>query len=263
MIHTSEIDVLVEKDEALPEVKARPLTKEDMSIGRYVSGLIEDGSTLQMGIGSIPNAVLSCLNDHKDLGVHSEMFSDGILPLVENGVINGRFKKKYPGTLTASFVIGTRKLFDFIDDNPNVKMLTSDYVNNPNIIRTNPKVAAINSAIEIDLTGQVCADSIGSNIYSGVGGQMDFIRGASLSDGGKPIIALNSLTGHGQSKIVPFLKQGAGVVTTRAHVHYVVTEWGVVNLYGKTVEERIDLLIGISHPDHRDSLAESAREILS
>ena len=221
--------------------------------------LIEDGATLQMGIGAIPNAVLSCLGNHKDLGVHSEMFSDGVLPLVEKGVITGRNKRKYTGMMIAAFVLGTKKLYDFIDDNPMVKMCDFEYVNKTSVIRQNPKVTAINSAIEIDLTGQVCADSIGSKIFSGVGGQMDFIRGASLSEGGKPIIALTSTTRSGASKIVPFLKQGAGVVTTRAHVHYVVTEYGVAYLYGKTIEERVQLLINIAHPAHREELEKSSK----
>jgi 4-hydroxybutyrate CoA-transferase len=189
------------------------------------------------------------------------MFSDGVLPLVESGVINGSLKKKHRGMIVSSFVIGSRKLYDFIDDNPIVQMLDFEYVNNTSVIKKNPKVVAINSAIEIDVTGQVCADSIGSKIYSGVGGQMDFIRGASLSEGGKPIIALSSTTRSGKSKIVPILEQGAGVVTTRAHVHYVVTEYGVAYLYGKSIKERIKLLISIAHPAHREELEKSSRLI--
>ena len=212
-----------------------------------------------MGIGAIPNAVLSNLENHKNLGIHSEMFSDGVLPLIEKGVINGRNKVKHPGMIVASFVVGSKKLYDFIDDNPMVQMLDFSYVNNTDVIRKNPKVVAINSAIEIDLSGQVCADSIGCKIYSGVGGQMDFIRAASLSDGGKPIIAMTSTTKDGKSKIVPFLKEGAGVVTTRAHVHYVVTEFGVANLYGRTIEERVRLLIDIAHPAHREELEKSSK----
>ncbi len=214
-----------------------------------------------MGIGAIPNAVLTYLNGHKDLGIHTEMFSDGILPLVENGNVNGKFMKEHQGLIIASFAIGSRKLYDFIDDNPLVQMMDSAYVNDTDTIRRNPKVIAINSAIEIDLTGQVCADSIGNCIYSGVGGQMDFIRGASLSKGGKPIIALPSTTKKGLSRIVPYLKQGAGVVTTRAHIHWVVTEYGSVNLYGKTIEERIKLLTSIAHPDHRNDLEKISREM--
>jgi len=213
-----------------------------------------------MGIGSIPNAVLAALDDHRDLGVHTEMFSDGVIPLVEKGVINGRLKAKHPGRMVAGFVMGTKKLYDFIDDNPQVLMLDIAYVNDTAVIRRNPKVTAVNSAIEVDLTGQVCADSIGTRQYSGVGGQMDFIRGASLSEGGKPIIALPSTTKSGESKIVPFLKTGAGVVSTRAHVHYIVTEHGVANLYGKNLRQRASELIRIAHPDHREALERAAHE---
>jgi acyl-CoA hydrolase len=211
-----------------------------------------------MGIGEIPNAILSCLENHKDLGIHTEMFSDGILPLVEKGVITGKYKKKHREKIVSSFVMGTKKLYDFVHDNPLVAMLDCSYVNDSNIIRQNPKTVAINSAIEIDLTGQVCADSIGTRMYSGVGGQMDFIRGASLSEGGKPIIALPSATGNGLSRIVPSLKTGAGVVTTRAHVHDVVTEFGVASLYGRDLRQRAELLIRIAHPDHQESLSEAA-----
>ena len=202
------------------------------TIGRLCAELIEDGSTLQLGIGSIPDAVLSCLRSHKDMGVHTEMFSDGLLPLIESGVITNHYKVKHRGKVVTSFAIGTRKLYDFVDDNPQVVFLDIGYVNDTENIRANPKAVAINSAIEIDLTGQVCADSIGTFQYSGVGGQMDFMRGAALSEGGKPIIAMRSTTKTGESKIVSMLKPGAGVVTTRAHVHYVVTEFGVANLYG-------------------------------
>lgn len=263
LIHISKISIQVEKSEPLPEVNYLGLTDETRAIGKNISALIEDGSTLQMGIGAIPNAVLSYLSGHKNLGIHSEMFSDGVLPLIEKGVINGARKKKHPGMIVSSFVIGSKKLYDFIDDNPMIQMLDFEYVNNVSVIQQNPKVVAINSAIEIDITGQVCADSIGSKIFSGVGGQMDFIRGASLSEGGKPIIALTSTTKNGTSKIVPFLKQGAGVVTTRAHVHYVVTEYGVANLHGKTIEERVELLINIAHPNHRDQLNKSSKLILA
>lgn len=259
IIHVKDIDIQVEGNMDLYEIHYSELSDENKAIGKNVAELIEDGSTLQMGIGAIPNAVLSFLGNHKNLGIHSEMFSDGILPLVEKGVINGVNKKKHTGKIVSSFVVGSKKLYDFIDDNPVVHMLDSDYVNSPTVIQRNPKVVAINSAIEIDLTGQVCADSIGSHIYSGVGGQMDFIRGASLSEGGKPIIALSSVTKSGESKIVPFLKQGAGVVTTRAHMHYVVTEYGVANLYGKTIDERIEELIRIAHPMHRDELEKSKK----
>lgn len=262
LIHISEISIQVEESEPLPEVTYPNLTDEIKAIGKSICELIEDGSTLQMGIGAIPNAVLSYLDGHKNLGIHSEMFSDGVLPLIEKGVINGSCKKKHPRMIVSSFVVGSKKLYDFIDDNPMVQMLDFEYVNRVSVIEQNPRVVAINSAIEIDVTGQVCADSIGNKIFSGVGGQMDFIRGASLSEGGKPIIALTSTTKSGTSKIVPFLKKGAGIVTTRAHVHYVVTEYGVVNLYGKTIEERVKLLIGIAHPAHRDHLREKSKLIL-
>ncbi len=261
LIHIGNIHHLVKHNEPIPEVLPEELTTTEVAIGRNIAELVEDGATLQMGIGNIPNAVLASLENHKDLGIHTEMFSDGILPLVQKGVITGSKKKKHRGKIISSFVMGSRAIYDFIDDNPLVNMLSSEYVNNTGIISQNPKVTAINSAIEVDLTGQVCADSIGHRIYSGVGGQMDFIRGASLSEGGKPIIALPSTTRHGESKIVATLKPGAGVVTTRAHVHYVVTEYGAVNLYGKTLAERAKLLTGIAHPDHREDLERSARDL--
>jgi acyl-CoA hydrolase len=258
LVHVSDIDIAVEVDEPLPEVAPPILSKTDISIGRYVAELIEDGATLQMGIGSIPNAVLAALGNHKHLGIHTEMFSDGLIPLVEKGVVTGERKAKHPGKIVAGFVMGTRKLYDFVDDNPQVLMLDIAYVNDSAVIRRNPRATAINSAIEVDLTGQICADSIGTTHFSGVGGQMDFIRGASLSEGGKPIIALPSTTSRGESKIVPYLKQGAGVVTTRAHVHYIVTEFGVANLYGKNLRQRASELIRIAHPDHQESLEEES-----
>src|SRR5699024_8464273 len=215
-------------------------------------------ATLQMGIGNIPNAVLANLMTHKGLGIHTEMFSDGILPLVEKGIITGENKINHTGKILTSFAMGTQKLYDFIDDNPSIIFKEAGYTNDTALIRENPKVTAINSALEIDLTGQVCADSIGTYQFSGVGGQMDFIRGASLSDGGKPIIAMPSATHKGITKIVPFLNEGASVTTTRAHVHYVATEYGVVNLYGKSLKERAKLLISIAHPEHRESLEKEA-----
>ncbi|MGB0432196.1 MAG: acetyl-CoA hydrolase/transferase family protein, partial [Bacteroidia bacterium] len=209
---------------------------------------------LQMGIGSIPDAALLNLTQHKDLGVHTEMFSDGLLDLIEKGVVVGNKKKSHKDVIVTGFLMGTRKLYDYVDDNPFVRVLDIEYVNNTHIIAKNPKVTSINSAIEVDITGQVCADSIGTRMYSGVGGQMDFIRGASLSQGGKPIIALPATTRRGDSKIVPFLRQGAGVVTTRAHVHYVVTEFGVADLYAKSLKERAKEMINIAHPNHREQL---------
>lgn len=258
VIHVSHIDAMVENDSFLPEVIAPEPDEISQAIGKNVAELIEDGATLQMDIGAIPNAVLNCLDNHTELGVHTEMFSVGLLKLLKKGAITGSKKNKHKRKIISSFVMGSQELYDFIDDNPMVEMLESDYVNNTNVIAKNDKVTAINSAIEIDLTGQVCADSIGRNIYSGVGGQMDFIRGASLSKGGKPIIALPSTTKKGISRIVPMLQTGAGVVTTRAHVHYVATEYGVVNLYGKSLRERAKALIEIAHPDHRDNLMENA-----
>lgn len=254
LFHVSDFSALVEVDEALPESKMAAPSSAEMAIAKYVSGLIEDGSTLQMGIGSIPNAVARELVGHKKLGLHTEMWSDGALELIERGIITNEFKKVHRGKSVSAFLIGSRKLYDFVHYNPTVLQLEADYVNNPTTIARNPKVVAINSAVEIDLTGQVCADSVGHRIISGVGGQMDFMRGAALSQGGKPIIAMTSVTKKGQSKIVSALQPGAGVVTTRAHVHYVVTEFGFAALRGKTLRERSRALISIAHPDHRESL---------
>lgn len=260
LIHESELHFATESDDLIYEHFASELSDAELKIGRNCAELIEDGATLQMGIGSIPDAVLASLKGHKNLGVHTEMFSDGLIPLIESGVVNNSRKKVHPDKVVSSFAMGTRKLYDFMDDNPLIQMLDCAYVNDTSVIRRNPKVTAINSAIEIDLTGQVCADSIGTYQYSGVGGQMDFIRGASLSEGGKPIIAMPSTTGKGQPKIVSFLKEGAGVVTTRAHVHYVVTEYGVANLFGKSLRDRAKALIAISHPDHRETLEREAMQ---
>jgi acyl-CoA hydrolase len=254
IIHHTEIDYFVEVDEPLPSHEMVEPTAIESRIGDNVASLIEDRSTLQMGIGSIPNAVLTRLTNHKDLGLHTEMFSDGVIDLILNDVINGNYKKINRGRALSTFLIGSKRLYDYVDDNPFVEMRASNYTNNVAYIKQNPKMVAINSAIEVDLTGQVCADSIGSSIYSGVGGQMDFIRGASLSQGGKAIIALPSITKKGISRIVPSLKLGAGVVTTRAHVHYVVTEHGIANLYGKTIKQRVKALVNIAHPDHRESI---------
>lgn len=260
LIHMRRIHLAVEVDEPLPEHAPAELTDVERAIGLHVAELVEDGATMQMGIGAIPDAVLAALGSHRDLGIHTEMFSDGVVDLVEKGVITGRYKNKFPGRIVASFLMGTRKLYDFVDDNPLIAMMDSAYVNDTAIIRKNPKVTAINSAIEVDLTGQVCADSIGTRHFSGVGGQMDFIRGAALSEGGKPIIALPSTTSKGESRIVPFLKQGAAVVTTRAHAHYIATEHGVAYLYGRTLRQRARALIAIAHPRHREELERAARE---
>ncbi|MBC7615931.1 MAG: acetyl-CoA hydrolase/transferase family protein [Pedobacter sp.] len=254
-IHTSKIDAMVWHRTNLPEVDySSKANSAIMEIGKHITTLIEDGSTLQLGIGSIPDQVLKNLVNHKNLGLHTEMLSDGVIPLIESGVINNSNKKLNIGKSVTSFMVGTKKLYDFVNDNPSIRVMNINYVNDTSIIRQNPKVIAINSAIEIDLTGQVCADSIGTYQYSGIGGQMDFIRGASLSLGGKPIIALPSVTNKGISRITPFLKEGAGVVTTRGHVHWVVTEYGKVNLFGKNLKQRGKALIEIAHPNHRENL---------
>ncbi|HEY8272015.1 MAG TPA: acetyl-CoA hydrolase/transferase C-terminal domain-containing protein [Pseudobdellovibrionaceae bacterium] len=254
VIPFDKIHFAVEVDEALPEVPTKPLTEVEKSIGRNVAGLVENGATLQLGIGSIPDAVLAALDGHKNLGLHTEMWSDGAIPLLEKGIIDNSRKMIHPGKSISSFVIGTKRLYDFIHNNPSVMQLDSSYVNNPSVICRNKKVTAINSAVEIDLTGQVCADSIGRHIISGVGGQIDFIRGASLSEKGKPIIAITSRTHKGIPRIVKMLKEGAGVVTTRAHVHFVVTEYGVAELFGRTLGERAKALIAIAHPEDREAL---------
>lgn len=260
MINIDDIDIFVEDDIELYAHGMAELSETDIQIGKNVAELVEDGACLQMGIGGIPNAVLAQLGNHKDLGVHTEMFADGILPLVEKGVVTGKRKNLDKGKMVASFLMGTKKLYDFIDDNPRVAMMDVGYTNSVSVIRQLDKLTAINSALAIDLTGQVCADSIGIKHYSGVGGQIDFIRGAGYSKGGKPIIALPSVTAKGVSKISPILLPGSGVVSTRSNMHWVVTEFGAVNLYGKTLQERAKLLISIAHPDHRDSLDQAAFE---
>ncbi|MBI0400097.1 acetyl-CoA hydrolase/transferase family protein [Cyclobacterium marinum] len=254
-IHVSKINAAIEVDEPLPEVNySSKLQEADYKIGSYIAEMIDDRSTLQLGIGGIPDAVLKSLTGHKDLGIHTEMFSDGVIDLFNSGAITNKYKVKHPGKIVSSFVIGTKKLYDSIHDNPAFSFHEAAYVNDTATIRKNPKVISINSCVEIDLTGQVCADSIGSYHYSGVGGQMDFIRGAALSDDGKPIMALRASTNKGQSKITPFLKQGAGVVTTRAHVHYVVTEYGTAYLYGKNLSQRAHELKKIAAPEHQEEL---------
>lgn len=254
-IHVSKFNAIVEGNDPLPEVLyGNQLTPEDRVIGNFVASLVEDRSTLQMGIGSIPDAALQSMGHLKDLGVHTEMFSDGVVALMKQGVITNAYKKKHPGKTVSGFAIGSRPMYDYIDDNPAFRFLESEYVNDTRVIRSNPKVVAINSAIEVDITGQVCADSIGTYQFSGVGGQMDFIRGASLADGGKPIIALPSATKKGQSKIVTSIKEGAGIVTTRAHMHYLITEYGIAYLFGKSLRQRAYEIMKIAHPAHRESI---------
>jgi acyl-CoA hydrolase len=260
IIHKDSIHLAIEVDEPIHVAPSAQITDLEHQIGKNVSELIEDGATLQLGIGNIPNAVLSNLYNHKRLGVHTEMFSDGLLPLVAKGIITGEEKKIKTGKIVTCFAAGTKKLYDFVDDNPLVHFKEAAYTNDTGLIAKNPKVTAINSAIEIDLTGQICADSIGQRHFSGVGGQMDFIRGATISEGGKPIFAISSATVKGVSKITPTLKDGAGVTTTRAHVHYVVTEYGVVNLFGKNLYQRAKALISIAHPEHREMLDKAAYE---
>ncbi len=266
-IHINKIDFIVEHKEPLMELpQVDPnATAEQLEvyekIGLYIAEMIEDGSTLQMGIGAIPDAVMKNLHEKNDLGIHTEMFSDGIVDLVEEGVITGEAKTLHPGKIIAGFVLGTKKSFNYIDNNPIFEFHPQEYVNNPFVIAQNKKMVAINSAIEIDLTGQVCADSIGTKFFSGIGGQLDFIRGAAHSEGGKPIIALPSTTKDLKySRIVPTLRPGAGVVTTRGDVHYVVTEYGVAHLFGKSIQERARALINIAHPKFRDELTEFAKK---
>jgi 4-hydroxybutyrate CoA-transferase len=257
VIHVDSIHAMVKSDEPLYEMHIGKPTSEEQRIGQYIAELVEDGATLQMGIGGIPNAAIANLTNHKNLGVHTEMFSDGLVDLVERGVVTGMNKTTDVGKIVTSFVVGSKRVYDFVDENPLVEFRDADYVNDTRIIRKNPKVTAINSALEVDMFGQVCADSIGTKQYSGVGGQMDFIRGASLSEGGKPIIALPSITKNGISRIVNTLKLGAGVTTTRAHVHYIVTEYGVAYLYGKNLKERARAMVEIAHPDFREELMKS------
>ncbi len=266
-IHINKIDFIVEHNEPLMELpQVDPKTDKRLlevydRIGLYIAEMIEDGSTLQMGIGAIPDSVMKYLKNKKDLGVHTEMFSDGIIELVEEGIINGEQKSIHHGKIIAGFCLGTRKAYDFIDNNPIIEFHPQEYVNDPFVIAQNKKMIAINSAIEIDLTGQVCSDSMGTKFYSGIGGQVDFIRGAAHSEGGKPIIALPSTTKDLKySRIVPMLKPGAGVVTSRGDVHYVVTEYGVAQLFGKSIQERAKSLINIAHPNFRDKLLQFAYE---
>jgi len=260
-VHFSRFEKLVEVSEDLPELKKKPFTEVERRIGHYIADLIEDGSTLQLGIGGIPDAVLSALKGKKDLGIHTEMVSDGIMEAIEQGIITGAKKTLHPHKVICTFILGSKKLYEFVDNNPFFEAHPVNYTNHPFIISQNENMIAINSAIEVDITGQVCSDSIGTYIYSGFGGQVDFIRGAAHSKGGKPIIALPSTAKKDTiSKIVPFLKQGAGVVTTRADVHYVVTEYGIAYLHGKNLMERTQALIKIAHPKFRSELTEAAKE---
>lgn len=261
-IHTSHIDAMIEDPTFKPhEAGERSVKDADDAIGRIIAEqLVEDGATLQAGIGAIPNSTLRYCKDHKNLGVHSEMVSDGVIDLIKSGVVNNSQKKFQAGRTVTSFAIGSSRLYEFMHDNTEIEMQEVSYTNDTHIIRQQPKMTAINSAIEVDITGQVVSDSIGTRLFSGFGGQLDFIRGASLCPDGKAIIALHSTTGNGSSRIVPFLAPGAGVVTTRAHVHWIVTEYGAVNLFGKSLRERAKALISVAHPQHRDMLAKAATE---
>lgn len=260
MIPMSMIDIFVEDNTPLMPAHFSQPNEQEVAIGKYCAELIEDGACLQMGIGAIPNAVLAQLGNHKNLGIHTEMFADGVLPLVESGVINGANKKLDRGKMVSTFLMGSQKVYDFIDNNPMVAMMDVGYTNDPFVIAQQPKMTAINSALQVDITGQVCADSLGTKFFSGVGGQIDFIYGASRSEGGKAIIAMPSVTKNGISKIAPILTPGAGCVTTRNHIHWFVTEYGAVNLYGKSLQERARLLISVAHPDHREKLERAAFE---
>ncbi len=265
-IHISKIDYCVEANVPVNELPMVDTKKQEefeiyQKIGHNVASLVEDEATLQLGIGALPDAVLSFLGNHKDLGIHSEMFSDGIIPLVEKGIINCEKKTLLPHKIVASFVLGTRKVFDFVDNNPEVEFRPTEFVNDPFTIARNRRMTAINSALQIDLTGQVCSDSIGYTFYSGFGGQVDFLRGAAKSEGGKPIIALPSTAKHGTiSRIVPHLDEGAGVTDSRGDVHWVVTEFGAADLHGKTVRERSKTLINLAHPKFREELEKFAKE---
>lgn len=259
MIHIDDIDIIVEVDRPIPEIHMTDANPLQQQIAQHIVELIPDGATLQTGIGAVPDAVLRLLTNHRDLGIHTELFSDGVIDLVERGVINCRAKTLHPGKIIAGFVLGTQRLYNFIHDNPICEFHPTEYVNNPYVISQNQRMVAINSALEVDLTGQVCADSMGHYFYSGVGGQLDFIRGAGRSEGGVPIIALPATAKRGEvSRIVPELKPGAGVTTGRNDVHYVVTEYGAADLFGVPVSERVKRLINIAHPDFREELARIA-----
>jgi len=260
LIAIDKIDIFVEDDTPLETVHFAKPDATEAAIGRHCAALIDDGATLQLGIGAIPNAVLDQLIGHKNLGIHTEMFADGVIGLVEKGVINGADKVIDPGKMVATFLLGSKQLYDYTHQNEQVLMKDVGYTNDPFIIAKNPKVTAINSALQIDLTGQICADSLGTQFYSGVGGQIDFFYGASRSPGGKAIVAMPSVTDKGVSKIAPVLLPGAGVVTTRAHAHWLVTEFGAVNLYGRSLQERARLIISIANPLHQEALDQAAFE---
>ena len=261
-IHVSALDYIVPVDYPLPELPMGDGKPSDTvkKIAGYIADLIPDEATMQMGIGAIPDAVLNYLFDKKDLGIHTELFSDGVIDLVEAGVLTNSKKTLHPGKIVVGFILGTKRLYDWVHNNPLIEFLRTEYINDPFIVSQNDRMVAVNSAIEIDLTGQICADSIGTKLYSGVGGQLDFIYGASRSKGGVPIIAVPS-TAKDFSRIVPTLKKGAGVVTTRNHIHYVVTEYGVADLYGKTIHERAQSLIDVAHPQFREELTKEAKAL--
>lgn len=261
-VHISKLDFIVETDRALPALDPEPPSDTDRAIGQNVATLVEDGATLQLGIGAIPNAVLHYLTEKKNLGVHSEMLSDGIVDLIEAGVVTNDAKTFLPGKVAVSFVMGTQRLYDFVDNNPLIEFQTSDFINDPDIIARNAKMTSINSALQVDVTGQVCADSLGEYLYSGFGGQVDFVRGACRSQGGKAIIAMPSTAKGGTlSRICGTLRPGSGVVTSRADVHFVVTEFGIAQLHGRTLNQRMNALIEIAHPDFREALERECHQI--
>jgi acetyl-CoA hydrolase len=261
-IHVSRLDHIVEVDYPLPEAPQGGTSELHLRVGEHIAEMIPNGATLQMGIGSIPDAVLANLGNHRDLGIHTELFSDGVIDMVQRGVITCRRKSFHPGKIVSGFAFGTKDLYEFVHNNPLIELHPSDYVNDPFNIAQNDKMVAINSALQVDLTGQICADSIGSRLYSGVGGQLDFIRGAARSRGGLPIVAcLSTAKGNQVSRIVPMLYEGAGVVTTRNDVHYLATEYGIASLHGKTVRQRALALIDIAHPRFRDELTRAARNL--
>ncbi|MFQ5823004.1 MAG: acetyl-CoA hydrolase/transferase family protein [bacterium] len=260
-IHVSRIHKIVEVSEELPTLETRPATDVERQIAQHIMPLIKDRATLQLGIGGIPDAVLTLLKDRKDLGIHTEMVSDGVMEAIEDGIVTNAYKNLHPGKVIATFILGSRDLYEYLHNNPLFELRQVDYTNDPFVVAQNDGIVAINSALEIDLTGQICSDSIGYTIYSGFGGQVDFIRGAARSKGGKPIIALPSTAKNGQiSRIVPHLKEGAGVVTSRGDVHYVVTEFGIAYLHGKSLRERAEALIQIAQPNFREELECFAKE---